>query len=63
MNTTKDVKIRYYLGSKLPKYIAQRAMVRFAKANNMFFPDRYYGWNPLSKTLNVMGEGFDPKLI
>lgn len=49
---------RYYLGRELPKYIARRAAVRFAKDNNMFFPDRFYAWNPIAKTLNVMGESF-----
>lgn len=54
------MKFRYYLGANLPKYIAKRAMVKFAKANNMFFPNRYYAWNPIAKTLNVMNEGFVP---
>lgn len=63
MNTTNNAKIRYYLGSKLPKYITQRAMVRFCKENNMFFYDRVYAYNTLSKTLSVTSEEFTREFL
>lgn len=58
-----NAKIRYYVGRNLPKYNANRAMVRFAKNNGMFFYDRVYAYNALSKTLSVTSEEFTREFL